>query len=354
MDKVGVVGLSHLGLITSTGLAYLKKKVVGMDSDPKVVENLQNQILPVYEPGLDDLLKKVKTNVEFSNNFSILRNIPLVFFSQDTETDGSGSVELLDQMLNLSIPHFRNHVTIICMSQVPIGYYRNLEQKIKHLRPNLKFNLYHMVDTIIMTNAIDRFINPERIIIGASGNKKFSSQMDSFLSLFKCPVFGMSYESAEITKAAINLYLANTVTFANTLSDFCESCGANINDIIPALKTDKRIGPHAYLRPTLRIAGGHLERDLYMFNRTAKKFQISSGIVHWIIQQNSIRYKWVEDKLNKYLFKTIKKPTIAIWGLSYKKNTDSTQNAASLKIIQWQKYLPNLPVIHALMTNTKP
>jgi len=220
------------------------------------------------------------------------------------------------------------------MSQVPIGYYRQLESRIKKHRPTLKFNLYHLVDTIIMTNAIERFIHPERIIIGANDSQNFSSQINSFLKLFNCPIFRMSFESAEITKAAINLYLANTVTFANTLSDFCENCKADINDIIPALQTDKRIGPFAYLRPTLKIAGGHLERDLMMFNRVAKKLNINPGIVKYIIKENNIRYKWAEDKLNKYLFKNIKKPTICIWGLSYKKNTDSTVNAASINIIK--------------------
>lgn len=333
--KIAVVGLSHLGLVTGLGFTSLKKQVIGLDTDTKLVNSLQKGVLPVTEPGLKELLKKFETNISFTTDFQKLSTTPFIFFSQDTALDGKNSVKKLDQLIEKALPYMTNKVNIVCMSQVPIGYYRQLVKKIKNARPDLHFHLYHMIDTIIMTNALERFVHPERIIIGSQKSKDdISPKLQSLLNLFHCPIFYMSYESAELTKAAINLYLANTVTFANTLSDYCESVGADINEVIPALKTDKRIGPFAYLRPTLRIAGGHLERDLIMLHRLAKNKNISSGVVKWIISQNKNRYTWAKQKLNQYVFKTTKKPTIAIWGLSYKKNTDSTRNAASLKIIK--------------------
>lgn len=335
INTIAVVGMSHLGLITSLGLASLKKQIISLDADKKIIKQLQNNQLQIYESGLSDLLSKTKNNINFSNNFSLISQSNIILFAQDTATDGSGSVKKLDQLISQAIPYFKKNSTIICMSQVPIGYYRNLLNKIKKIRPELNFYLYHLVDTIIMTNAIERFLKPERIIIGSHDKyQPFSSQLKSFLKLFHCPIFHMSYESAELTKASINLYLANTVTFANTLSDFCENIGADINDIIPALKTDKRIGPYAYLRPTLRIAGGHLERDLFMLKRLAKNKNISPGIVKWIINENNKRYIWARNQIDKYLITKNKKKIICIWGLSYKKNTNSTTNAASIKIIK--------------------
>lgn len=329
-----IVGMSHLGLVVTAGLALIKPPVIGIDTDKKLIKELIKGKLPLFEPGLEETLNKVNDNINFTSDFSCLKKIKFVFFSQDTATNGTGSVKKLDQLLNQAIPFFIDGVTIVCMSQVPIGYYRKLKENIEALRPDLKFNLYHMVDTIIMTNAINRFINPERIIIGsANSNLAFSKSLKNFLKLFSCSVFHMSYESAEITKAAINLYLANTVNFANTIADFCEVSGADINDIIPALQTDKRIGSYAYLHPTLRIAGGHLERDLFMFKRFAKKKSISSGIVESIIRQNNKRYLWAINKFNQH-FKNIKQPTICIWGLAYKKNSDSTMNAASILLIK--------------------
>lgn len=323
---LAVVGLSHQGLVVSICLASLKKGVLGLDDDKQHIDLLSRGQLPYFEQGLEKLLKKSQKNIHFSANFQKLKNIPTVFFTQDTATTGSGSTDKLNSLVSQAIGHVPNNVTIIIMSQVPIGFCRKLTKKIKALRPDLNFYLYHWVDTIIMTKAIDRFLNPERIIIGTSSPEPVSLNLKKILQLFSCPIFEMSYESAEVTKAAINLYLANTVTFANTLSDFCEAGGADINEIIPALQTDKRIGPDAYLKPGLGIAGGHIERDLLMFKRLAKNKRISSGIVKNILSASDNRYLWAKKKLSKF-------KTICLWGLSYKKNSDSTENAASVKII---------------------
>lgn len=329
-----IVGLSHLGLVTSIGFTALGQKIVGLDSNPAIIDSLTKGIIPFYEPGLDELLLKNSSKIFFQLDFSVLKNIDCVFFSQDTSTDGNGSVEKLNNLIDKAIPHFKDKVTIVCMSQVPIGYYRSLQQKIKLIRPGLTFKLYHLVDTIIMTNAIDRFIHPERIIIGSSNPKEaFSAQLREALLLFPCPVFHMSYEAAELTKAAINLYLASSITYANTLADFCELAGANINEIIPALRTDKRIGFDAYIRPSLRISGGHLERDLFMLKKLALSKQKKSGIVDFILKQNSKRYHWLTNKINTLLPVGEKRLKVCIWGLSYKSNSTSTEDAVSLKII---------------------
>lgn len=327
--NLAVVGLSHQGLVVSICLTYLKNKVLGLDNNKEYINLLLKEGLPFFEQGLKKLLKKSQNNIHFSADFQKLKNIPTVFFTQDTATTGSGSTDKLNSLVSQAIGHVPNNVTIIIMSQVPIGFCRKLAKKIKELRPDLNFNLYHWVDTIIMTKAIDRFLNPERIIIGSDLKIPFSPHLRKILKLFDCPVLEMSYESAEVTKAAINLYLANSVIFANTLSDLCEAVGADINDITLALRSDKRIGPFAYLRPGLGIAGGHLERDLLMLKRLAKGKHTSAALVENILSANNQRYLWVEKKLPK--INKIK--TICIWGLSYKKNSDSTENAASIKII---------------------
>src|SRR3989344_8120476 len=119
----------------------------------------------------------------------------------------------------------------------------------------------------------------------------------------------MSYESAELTKAAVNLFLASSITTANTLSDLCEISGANVNEIIPALKLDKRIGQYAYLKPTIRIAGGHLERELFRLKKIAKDNKISSSFVDNMIILNESRYLWVIKLFKRYFPKKNEKPT---------------------------------------------
>lgn len=334
------IGLSHLGLVTSIGWTSLKHPVIGVDPDKNIVESLnQGKVLVMEdglilnEPGLQELFSKSKRYYRPTSDFSEIGDSELVFFAKDTPKTGKNPENEIFKLIGLAIPYFKNNVSIIVMSQVPVGFCRKVLNYIKNTRPELAFSLNHWVDTIVMTTAIDRFLHPERIIIGMDDTSKPFPQLLSFaLKSFLCPVFKMSLESAEITKAAINLYLANSVTFANTLSDFCEVAGGNINEITPALKSDKRIGQYSYINPGLRIAGGHLERDLFMLERLAKVKNISSGSVGFILKQNSTRYKWALKKINS-LFKG-KFPSICIWGLSYKKNTTSTKNAPSIEIIK--------------------
>lgn len=334
------VGLSHLGLVTSTCWATLKPPVIGIDDNKEVVESLKSGKILIMEdgvklnePGLPELFKKVKRNYFPTTDFSEVANCELVFIARDTPKVGKNPQNQILKLINLAMPYFRENITIVIMSQVPIGFCRNVLNIIQKKRPELSFSLYHWVDTIVMTQALERFLHPERIIIGVDNySLPLNPIISKALKLFSCTIFKMSYESAELTKAAINFYLANSVTFANTLADFCEVTGANINEIIPALQTDKRIGPYSYIRPSLRIAGGHLERDLFMLNRVAKQKRISSGSVGFILKQNNKRYKWALGKIKLNLKK--KNPTICIWGLSYKKNTTSTKNAPSLEIIK--------------------
>ena len=203
--NLAVIGLFHLGSVFSIGFASLGCGVLGIDRDKSIITTLNQNKIPLYEPGLDKLLKKNRKKILFTTDFSKLSDYSQVFFTQDTETDGSGSVEKLQKMLTSAIPNFQQNVTIVIVSQVPIGFHRKLYKQIKSQRPGLNFSLYHWVDTIVMTKALERFLTPERIIIGKlTADEKINPGLNSILSNFSCPVFEMNYESAEITKAAIN------------------------------------------------------------------------------------------------------------------------------------------------------
>lgn len=330
------IGLSHLGLVASICWAKRQTPVIGIDPDKKVIWSLKNDQLLIMEddikleePGLQKLFSQVKNRYYPTTDFSEISKAGIVIFAKDTPKDTRNPEKVIDNLIMKSIPYLADQVTIIIMSQVPIGFCRKIAASIQKSRPELKFNLYHWVDTIIMTQAIDRFLHPERIIIGSCDiSKPFSPILEKALASFDCPVFKISFESAEVTKAAINFYLATSVTYANTLADICEISGADINQVIPSLRSDKRIGQYAYIKPNLKIAGGHLERDLLMLSKVSKK----KDLVNFIIDENKMRFFWAIDKINQNL--KIKKAKIAIWGLSYKKDSTSTKNAASLDIIR--------------------
>lgn len=327
------IGLSHLGLSTSIAWASLKRPLFAIDSDISIVKKLKSGEVKIAEPRLLELLKKSRKYYFPERNFKNLKNCDLVFISLDTPTDKPNSLKNLDSLIDQTIPYLKQNVLIALMSQVPIGYTRKLHKRIKRARPDLNFKLVYFLNTIIIGSAVDRFLHPERIVLGLNDkNQEIPKILDHDLKIFNCPIIKMSYESAEMTKSAVNLLLAASISAANNLADMCEVTGADINEIIPALKLDKRIGPFTYLKPTIRISGGHLERELIKFQELAKKFKISPGIAKSILDLNENRFRWVENKFKKLLPK-VTKINIAIWGLSYKKDTQSVENAVSLKLI---------------------
>ena len=143
----------------------------------------------------------------------------------------------------------------------------------------------------------------------------------------------MGYESAELTKTAINLYLFGAVTYANTLSDLCEAVGANWSEMVPALRLDRRIGPAAYIRPSLGVAGGNLERDLVTLRGLGRRHRVDVAYVETLLEHNARRYRWVQRQLQGRGLDRDERAVVAVWGLAYKKNTRSTKNSMALRVI---------------------
>lgn len=334
--QTAFIGMTHLGLVVSIGWADLSgDQILCLDQDERLLTKLEQGILPISEPGLSELLKKNKRNIFYSEDFSLIKSVSCVFFVVDTAVDRTGSTKELSRLISSALPYLRNDATVIIMSQVPVGFCRSMRKKIAKAQPRLSISLYYWVNTIVIGTALDRFLRPERIIIGKEDvHKPLSLTLSHLLKSFSCPILAMSYESAEMTKSAVNLFLAASITAANTLADLCEVSGADIGEIIPALRLDERIGPKAYVNPTIRIAGGHLERELFRLQRLAKQHTISTALVDCILQLNETRYRWALQKIKQYVLVKNSRPTICVWGLAYKKHTNATDNAASLKIIQ--------------------
>ncbi len=160
--------------------------------------------------------------------------------------------------------------------------------------------MYYWVETLIFGNAVQRFLHPERIIVGsADPSRPLPAALDEGLRRFDCPILPMGYESAELTKTAINLYLFGAVTYANTLSDLCEAVGADWSEMVPALRLDRRIGPAAYIRPGLGMAGGNLERDLVTLRGLGQRHGVDVAYVETLLAHNTRRYRWVQRQLQR-------------------------------------------------------
>lgn len=333
---VGVVGLSHLGVVTSIGLASHGYTVTGVDADALTVDRLTAGDCIFPEPGLPEMLVAHRSNLTFTTDFNQLNTCDTVLFGEDTIITSANEMDLsrIHMLLDALIPHIKQGASLLMMSQVPVGFTRALLQKINTLRPDLQFHLYYWVDVLVVGDAVHRFEQPGRIIIGHQTlpAEPMAEAIQALFASFNCPILHMNYESAEITKSAVNVYLATTVTFANALSDLCEAAGADMTQIIPALRLDKRIGQFAYIKPGLGFSGGHLERDLVALTHLAEKYHVDSHLIDLIQTESDRRYDWLVKNIEA-IFAKNPSPTIALWGLSYKKNTDSTHGAPSLKVI---------------------
>jgi UDPglucose 6-dehydrogenase len=178
-------------------------------------------------------------------------------------------------------------------------------------------------------------MHPERTIVGcADPREPLPSAYHELLAAFGCPVLPMRYESAELCKIAINIFLTASVTAANTLAEVCEKFGADWAEIVPALRLDARIGPHAYLNPGLGLAGGNLERDLATLQGLAAEHGTDARLIDAYVANSTYRRDWALRMLHAGLACVRSRPTVAVWGLAYKPNTDSTKNSPSLALIQ--------------------
>lgn len=335
----GFVGLTHLGIVSSICWASRFPSAIAVDPDLGIIDKLISGELPIEEPKLADLFAKSRKVIRFTTDFSLLSRCSTVFITQDIKTDENNKSDYgsFYDLVEKTIPHLCQGTKIVIMSQVSVGTCNKLKKHIKERRPDLDFELFYMVETLIIGNAVDRFLHPERIILGTEfGTGVLPDEYADFkdrLNGFGAPLVIMKYESAELTKLSINFYLFNSVWYANTVADLCEAYGANMNEIIPALRLDKRIGPHAYIRPGLGVTGGNLERDMISLSQLEEEKNLNSDLIKVLVNLNITRYKWVEKKLREYLFPNVKKPRICIWGLAYKRDVTSLKNSIALRII---------------------
>ena len=208
---------------------------------------------------------------------------------------------------------------------------------LKYLYVFLQFLLqkfFLQVETLIFGQALNRIFNAERIIIGSNDIKNsINKYYNFFLKKFKCPIINLTYESAEITKISINIFLIMQVCASNLLASVCEKIGADWSGIVPALKLDRRIGEYAYLNPGLGLSGGNLERDLKTLTAVVKRNAIKDKILESLFFNSKISKDWVLKKIKKMRLNK-KKDKIAILGLTYKENTDSIKNSPSIDLIK--------------------
>ena len=325
---VGYAGMTHLGLCSAIGGASKGFDMVCFDADAALVERLNAGRLPVVEPELDDMLRDNRGRISFTADAAGLRTCDLVYVAPDVPTDDAGASDLsgLDKLLELVLANTRPDAVVVVLSQVSPGFTRARQ------RPGRL--LCYQVETLVFGRAVERVTLPERFIVGvAEPSEPLPAAFETFLKAFGCPILPMRFESAELTKIAINCCLVASVSTANTLAEICENIGADWSEIVPALKLDRRIGQYSYLAPGLGIAGGNLERDLATIVRLGDQHGTDVGVVRAWQHNSRYRRDWVLRTLRSKVLDGTPDATLAVLGLAYKENTHSTKNSPSLALL---------------------
>ena len=326
---VGYAGLTHLGLCSAVGTATKGFRAIGFSPDASLVASIAAVRPPIVEPGLDEALLTHKARLTFTAEPERLAACDIVFIAIDVPTDANGTSNLavIDAMLQSIAPHLKADATLAILSQVPPGFTRRTRFAAERL--------YYQVETLIFGRALERATAPERFIVGcADPAASLPAAYSAYLGAFGCPILPMRYESAELAKIAINCFLVASVSTTNTLAELSECIGADWSEIVPALKLDARIGPSAYLKPGLGIAGGNLERDLATVLNMANRAGTSTEVIATYLRNSSHMKEWAYAKLKRTVLDVVGRPRVGILGLAYKQDTNSTKNSPALALIE--------------------
>jgi len=325
---VGFAGMTHLGLNSAAACAARGFDTLCFDADAALITQLEVGVLPVVEPELQETLQQHSSCLSYSAKHSDLSRCDVVYIASDVPTDDQGQSDLsgIRALINAVAAAISPTATLVILCQVPPGFTRSLAFDTTRL--------YYQVETLIFGRAIERAMHPERTIVGcADPTQPLPKHYGAFLSAFGCPILPMRYESAELAKISINCCLVASVTVANTLAELSEQIGADWNEIMPALKLDRRIGQYSYLAPGLGLAGGNLERDLATVLQLSQETGTEAGLVQAFVRNSRHRRHWVLRTLHTEILANKPDAVIAVLGLAYKENTHSTKNSPSLALI---------------------
>jgi UDPglucose 6-dehydrogenase len=330
---IGFIGLSHLGLTYSLATAAKGFEVVAYDPDAGLVARLRAGDIPIEEPGFRELFAECRGRIHYTSDRAVLAPCRLIFYALDVKTNARNESDLqpLAELISGTAAAVSPAATSVVMSQVPPGFMRRLVAE----GDRDPATWFYQVETLVFGNAVARALAPERFIVGsARPGEPLPPGYREWLEAFPCPILPMRFESAELAKIAINLYLVSAVSVTNTLAEACEAIGADWQEIAPALRLDRRIGPYAYLKPGLGLAGGNLERDLVTIKGLAARGGTEAGIVEaW--EANSAHAKtWALRTLQRVLLGESPAARLAVWGLAYKQDTHSTRNSASIELLR--------------------
>jgi UDPglucose 6-dehydrogenase len=334
--KLCVYGLWHLGTVTSAGCAAIGHEVVGLDDDAALIANLQQGQPPLYEPFLDESLTQgLQTNLRFTTNAAdALQGVAGVWVTFDTPVDEEDRADVgtVVEKIKALFPSLPHQSFVLISSQVPVGTTAALELAYRTAYPQTDVIFAYSPENLRLGSALEVFLNPDRIIVGTR-RPEDRERLLPLLAPITDRIEWMTTESAEMTKHAINSFLALSVTFINELAALCEQYGANAREVERGLKTEQRIGPKAYVRPGAAFAGGTLARDVAFLQALGEQKDLPMNLMRGLQASNEIHKGWAWRRLYEQLG-YLEGRTIAILGLTYKAGTSTLRRSSAVELAQ--------------------
>ena len=330
---IGYAGLTHLGLVSSLAAAARGFTTVGYDADAALVSEVQVGRFRVVEPGLDNLFADAAPCFTATAQIGALAACDVIYIAIDvpTDADSHSDVRPVSDLAVQVARVAKAGASLVVLSQVHPGFTRAVRAEVE--RPGGP-RLFYQVETLIFGRAVERAMQPERYMVGlAEPGAPLPTPLRQYLEAFDCPILPMRYESAELCKISINMFLVSSVSTTNMLAEICEGVGADWCEIAPALRLDRRIGPHAYLTPGLGVGGGNLTRDLATITMLAAEHGTDAGIVDAWLENTRHRRDWALNTLHTLVLADVPGARVAVWGLAYKENTQFTRNSPALDLI---------------------
>jgi UDPglucose 6-dehydrogenase len=336
--KVCVLGLWHLGTVTAACLAAGGHDVIGVDFDPAVVAGLAAGKPPLFEPGLEDLVAAglASGRLRFTADVAAaVKDADVVWVAYDTPVDDEdrADVEYVVERVARLFPHLQAGMLVLLSSQVPVGTTRRLEQMFASESRGRSVGFGYSPENLRLGKAIDVFTHPDRVVAGVRTEAAREKVM-ALLRPFTDRIEWMSVESAEMTKHALNAFLATSVTFINEIAALCEQVGADATEVERGLKSEARIGPKAYLSPGGAFAGGTLARDVVFLSELGRGTGVPTHLLSSVKVSNDAHREWAQRRLSQ-LLGGVEGKTIAVWGLTYKPGTDTLRRSSAVELCQW-------------------
>ena len=336
--NITVIGTGYVGLVAGACLADMGNQVICVDNNLDKLNKLKKGIIPIYEPGLEELVKSnvLEGRLEFSADIeSAVKVSEVCFIAVGTPLgeDGSADLQYVFGVAESIAKAMNGYKVIVDKSTVPVGTAEKVTELIK-ANTNFPFDVVSNPEFLKQGNAVDDFLSPDRVIIGSNSDKATQIMQEIYAPFFRTGnrVIVMDVKSAEMTKYAANSFLATKISFMNEIANLCEKIGANAEMVRVGISTDNRIG-NKFLFPGLGYGGSCFPKDVKALIKTGTEFGCDMSIIKSVDDTNKKQRKLFVDKIINKFGEDLTGKTFAVWGLAFKPKTNDMREAPAITII---------------------